>query len=865
MAGLKEIPKAGQRWMSASEPELGLGLVLEADATRARILFPGCQELRAYALESAPLVRVRFAVGDTVSGQDGVRFRVERVETVEGVCRYSGEGRELAESQVADTLTDQGPKERFLLGELDGPEAFETRLEVWRQRERLWRHPGLGLMGGRVAWIGHQIAVAREVTGRMHPRVLLADEVGLGKTIEACMILHHGQVTGRVQRALILVPEALVHQWFVELLRRFQMRFSLYDEARCRAAGERNPFLEEQWVLCPLGLLAGSAAWREAAVAAGWDLLIVDEVHHVVREEKGADSGAYAAVEALAEAVPSVLLLTATPEQAGLEAHFAHLRLLDPERYPDLERFRAEQAGYGEAVREAEALEAAGDTDGLKEVLRRHGPGRVMFRNTREDIPGFPVRHPRPVVLENRPEAKLDWLAGFLEAHPEEKVLVMMTAPAEVMAVQAGLQRRNDPGMVLFHEGQTLLERDRQAAWFADPEGARVMLASDIGGEGRNFQFVRHLVLWDLPEDPERVEQRIGRLDRIGQGAEIFLHVPVRRGSREAGVLRWMEEGLGLLGRPLQCGHRALEVFRDRLEAVDDALIAETRACVARWEAEVREGHHRLLRWKHALETPEARELALLKSSDRDPDLLPFVEGLWGAFGLEVSCLRADEYRVKPGPFFRGELTLREEGVRFTPDRVRALEREDLDLLTWDHPLVRDGMEALLSSRAGTCACVKAEGLAYPCLQALFVLEPMAPAKVPVHRFLPPTPMLVTVDALGREPKALPALSGAGDPSALLENGQFRTDWLPARLEDAGRLARVRGERIREQAVREAEGLLTRELERLRALRQVNDHVRESEVAALEAEAEQILKALRTAVPRLDGLRLVLPGPEPSA
>ncbi|MCC5842788.1 MAG: DEAD/DEAH box helicase family protein [Verrucomicrobia bacterium] len=858
MPPAKELPRPGQRWMSASEPELGLGLVLEADPTRVRILFPGSQEMRNYALESAPLVRVRFAIGDTVESPDGDRFRVETVEDQNGLLTYRGEGQSLPESRLADSLTDQGPKERLLMGETDPAEAFQTRIEVWQQLHRLWQHPGLGLMGGRIDWIQHQIAIAREVSRRMHPRVLLADEVGLGKTIEACLILHHGILTGRIRRALILVPEALIHQWFVELLRRFNLSFSLYDTERCEAAGDRNPFLEEQCVLAPLSLLAESDKHRDAAVEAGWDLLIVDEAHHLAWA-KDAPSPAYTAVEALAAAVDSVILLTATPEQRGLESHFAHLRLLDPDRYPDLDTFTAEQSGYAEAAKTAETLRAEGDTDALKALLRRHGPGRVMFRNTRDVVPGFPRRLPCPVLLPDTPEAKTDWLAAFLEDNPDEKVLVMTQSPEAVLALQSELQKRTDPSMVLFHEGQTLIERDRQAAWFADPEGARLMIASDIGGEGRNFQFVRHLVLLDLPADPERIEQRIGRLDRIGQKSDIHIHLPVRENTPEAGLLRWLHEGLDMFHRPLQCGHRCLEAFEDRLEQVDDGLIQETRAAVERWETELREGHHRLLRWKHELETSPDRDLALLRSSDQDPDLLPFAEKLWEHFGLNIEPLRDQDYHLHAGQFYTGELPLREEGLRFTPSRTRALEREDLDLLTWDHPLIRDGIEALLSARAGTVGCVKAEALEYPCLQALYILDPMAPAGVPAHRFLPPTPLLFTVDALGREHKTPLELSGEGDPSALLNNASFRTDWLPARIENTAGLAKFRGERLRQQALASATETLDKEIKRLRDLREINDHIRESEIEALETEKDHILTALRSAKPRLESLRLVLP------
>ena len=120
---------------------------------------------------------------------------------------------------------------------------------------------------------------------RLAPRVLLADEVGLGKTIEACLILHRLILTGRAQRVLILVPESLVHQWFVELLRRFNLWFHIFDEERCEAIEaanpNMNPFLDDQLVLASIKLFSGNEKRIQQAIAAGWDVLVVDEAHHL--------------------------------------------------------------------------------------------------------------------------------------------------------------------------------------------------------------------------------------------------------------------------------------------------------------------------------------------------------------------------------------------------------------------------------------------------------------------------------------------------------------------------------------------------------------------------------------------------------
>ena len=91
---------------------------------------------------------------------------------------------------------------------------------------------------------------------------------------------------------------------------------------------------------------------------------------------------------------------------------------------------------------------------------------------------------------------------------------------------------------------KSILESDRNAAWFAKRDGAQILLCSEIGSEGRNFQFAHHLILFDLPMDPELLEQRIGRLDRIGQKNDIHIHIPYLKGSENEVIVKWYHDGL---------------------------------------------------------------------------------------------------------------------------------------------------------------------------------------------------------------------------------------------------------------------------------------------------------------------------------
>ncbi|MDG4869085.1 SNF2-related protein, partial [Guyparkeria sp. 1SP6A2] len=122
---------------------------------------------------------------------------------------------------------------------------------------------------------------------RYAPRVLLADEVGLGKTIEAGMIIHQQVLSGRAERILIVVPETLQHQWLVEMLRRFNLRFSLFDDERYAEAQHDadNPFETEQLVICSLDFVRRSKQRLEHLCDAEWDLMVVDEAHHLVWSE----------------------------------------------------------------------------------------------------------------------------------------------------------------------------------------------------------------------------------------------------------------------------------------------------------------------------------------------------------------------------------------------------------------------------------------------------------------------------------------------------------------------------------------------------------------------------------------------------
>ena len=428
----------GQRWANTAETEMGVGIVTQVNPRTVAIFFPDAEETRQYATRNAPLARIEYQAGDEVENAEGERFLVTGREERNGLHFYDieaadGSRRPCVETQLKGITRQAAPLTRLLQGQNDSFQNFSLRLRTWQNRQHWQMLSEAGLIGGRVDLIPHQFHIASEVTRHRHPRVMLADEVGLGKTIEAGLILHRLLLTGQIQRVLIVVPDALVHQWLVEMLRRFNLRFRLLDDEQCEAIFESeataNPFTSEQCVLCSLDFLLAHPRWQDAACDASWDMLVVDEAHHLAWHPD-APSDKYQLVDRLAADSQGLLLLTATPEKEGHLSHFAQLRLLDPRRYHDFGAFVASQEGFGQVATLVEhlfddrTLDAAGNAriqDLLpdassqalirelvapddeedrvplqrllaRRLIDRHGTGRALFRNSRASIPGFPTR-----------------------------------------------------------------------------------------------------------------------------------------------------------------------------------------------------------------------------------------------------------------------------------------------------------------------------------------------------------------------------------------------------------------------------------------------------------------------------------------
>ena len=915
----------GQRWISETENSLGLGMITALDFRSVTLHFPATDETRIYAVAQAPLTRIALNKGEQLHHQTGWQGEVLDVQEMNGLLFYlvkNAQGEEIIvnEKELSPIISFSQVKDRLFSAQIDRSEHFALRYQTLLHQQAQFQSPLRGLRGNRAGLIPHQLHIAQEVGNRINPRVLLADEVGLGKTIEAGMILQNQLFAEKVQRVLIIVPETLQHQWLVEMLRRFNLHFSLFDEERCEDFAEQaiNPFSTESLIICALDWLKAHPHRVQQATEAEFDCLIVDEAHHLAWSEN-APSVAYLLVEQLANAIPSVLLLTATPEQLGLESHFARLRLLDPERFYDYQAFLKEQENYQPVADAVQSLlsekslsaveknhisdllheqdveplfkalachndeeKQAARQELIQNLIDRHGTSRILFRNTRQGVKGFPHRIYHQVTINAiEVDEKIHWLIDFLKSHRNEKILVICKTAQTAIQLEQILREKEAIRSAVFHERMSIIERDRAAAYFSDSEnGAQVLLSSSIGSEGRNFQFACYLVLFDLPENPDLLEQCIGRLDRIGQTRDVQIYVPCLSGSAQQDLARWYHEGLNAFEQTCPIGMALFEQYetllkvRSENKADFEQLILQTQKQAKALRLALEKGRDRLLELNSNGGEKAQRLAGEIAQTDNSPQLVDFALNLFDIIGVEQDDLGENSIVITPTgtmlvPDFPG---LKEEGVTVTFDRQLALAREELEFLTWDHPMIRQGIDLIASGDIGKASMALLVNKQLPAgtllVELIYMIESQSPKGLQLNRFLPPTPVRLLLDSKGNNLA-----------------GQVNFDTLQNKLKPLGKdiankmvkmarpnieqLIKIGDHKMTEiaqakiqEASRLADQTLSTELNRLIALKAVNKNIRQAEINVLEKQRVLSLEELSKASWRLDSLRVIVTNKE---
>ncbi len=462
-------------------------------------------------------------------------------------------------------------------------EAFENLICVSR------------LQGVRSFW--YQEETVRKVMKSFRGRALLADEVGLGKTIEALMILKEYILRGMVKSALILVPSPLVSQWSEELAAKFQLPFFSTEETAFRS-GEPS-FWNRPYVLASINV-AKSPKNFPLVTQKEWDLVIVDEAHHL----KNRNTLNWKIVNSLKKRF--LLLLTATPVENNLMELHNLVTLLKPGQLKTAAEFKREFMTSGDPTDPR-------NREGLKELL-----AEIMVRNTRALAKiGIPPRFAQTVKVESLDSEKALYekisglvrmikrddgtsrrlllqnlleeagsspravglsLSRLLEKSEDlaryekemrdaydlcrslednskhrvllrliessrDKMIVFVKYLGTLQYIAEFLERQQIP-YALFHGRMNSHEKEEQIGRFKSEAG--ILVTTEIGGEGRNLQFCHQMVNYDLPWNPMRIEQRIGRIHRIGQEKEVMIYNLCADGTIEGKILDILDKKINM-------------------------------------------------------------------------------------------------------------------------------------------------------------------------------------------------------------------------------------------------------------------------------------------------------------------------------
>jgi SNF2 family DNA or RNA helicase len=443
----------------------------------------------------------------------------------------------------------------------------------------------------------HQLNTVKTVLRQMRGRALLCDEVGLGKTVEAGLIMMEYLMRGLVKRVLILVPPSLLHQWQEEMSQKFNQDFVTSDSEAFAAAGDaawsRFPL-----IIASIDLAKRAERWQQV-IGTRFDMVIVDEAHRL----RHRNTAAWKLVNALDKKY--ILLLTATPVQNDLDELFNLITLLRPGQLKTVTEFHKQFLNRTDHLKPRNVdllrqqvsqvmIRNRRSTSGIIFTRRRAqvvltemtpaeerlyqgviGQVRAFYPLNKPPLNRFTLTalqmetgsSPRAVIptvarlLQSnltpsqrvslqalldlagdiRESAKLTALQKILAPLPGEKVVIFTRYLATLEWLQ---ERLTDYPRVVYHGGLSAREKDESIERFR--RDARLLLSTDSGGEGRNLQFCHIMVNFDLPWNPMRIEQRIGRLSRIGQPRDVYIFNLSQRGTVEDRVLEMLDRKINL-------------------------------------------------------------------------------------------------------------------------------------------------------------------------------------------------------------------------------------------------------------------------------------------------------------------------------
>ncbi len=704
--------------------------------------FPRAGTTLQFAANAEALVAVDLGVGRPV------RITATSEETAIAAVRPDGtftlaNGRTAASHALWPLELEGALLERLALGDLDDVDDFITRMNVLHLLA-LREADGLGpFLGGRVRLFPHQLYVAERASGTDPVRWLLADEVGLGKTIEASLILNRLVHMGKVARCLVVAPDTLTVQWLGELWRKYHQVFTLLDKDRLADVAKDfgadfNPFELHPRTVISLEMLIERPELTRQAVAAGIDVLVVDEAQRLRRPPGHPGEPAWRAVAPIAAAGRHVLLLSATPLEDDAHGFFRLLQLLRPGDFPEdmsiearlaqgtplpactsatrradigglpprvgipIEHAAAARAkpqpqlAVETAVRSTAVAHAIAGREKIDRIRRALASGAALAAALGPTDDALRTQ----ALAMDATDPRVEWLVSMAPRwrDAKEKTLVFVAHRETLEMLREKLSQRAQLATGIFHETLTPARRDTEVARFREADGPSLLISTECGGEGRNFEFCRRLVLFDLPWKPSVVEQRIGRLDRIGRKipVEVVYFRPAGGLGRE--VVR-LFEALGLFREPLAGLEPQLAPVEGALEEIaldpegvlSDARFDELVGHAQEARTRIREAAYQQL---HRDPYRPAMAPAILARVPAELDELNQEVVINAAIGLGFAIAHPPGHRVFSIELGSGATVDGLPGVPAgsgyvgTFDREEAVENESIDFFASGHPLV---------------------------------------------------------------------------------------------------------------------------------------------------------------------------------
>jgi ATP-dependent helicase HepA len=896
--------KSGQRWYSEAEPELGLGIVLDVENKLVQISYPLCEEIRTYGRTSSPLKRYIVNPEEELVTTSGEKYIVDSAEENEGIYFYLSGKHVVPEMNLTAKIDLQGPMNRVIASNFDSNDFYKLRYNTFLEYRHYQSFAHKGKLGPKVRLIPHQVYVADKILNMEYPKAMLCDEVGLGKTIEASLILNSLIQRDLVQRCLIIVPDSLVNQWFVELYKKFNLSFKTVNDETFTEID----FTESDRLIVGHQTFKTHADAFEVLAAEKWDMLIIDESHQINIADKNSEFVNF--IKTVNSKTYSSLFLSATPEVLGAENLFNQLNLLDPLKYKNFSEFSQQievskelserivelknneinKSKLERYISKDELASFSSAQEVIQVLVDRFGTGRSYFRNSRQNLEQYSrlfnarVLHSYPTKIDTKIndrvviEHKAAHILDLLDKKVNEKILIICHSKEVVLKLQKILLEARNLKLAIFHSSQSLMERDRQAAYFGDPTGAQILISTEIGSEGRNFEFASHLFLFDLPKVPDQLEQRIGRLDRIGQLNDINVHVPYIEGTFEETMFRWYNEVLNSFeSSPKGAGHfynehkeSLIKILETRFDTEsNNEFISSTKLTYEAYCKKIEEGRDLIVE-AHSYDDSKAKELCKeITNFESKTTPQNFFEQICNHIGLELEELNDNSFYVRPSdnmliPSYPG---LTSEGISFSYDRIYSLTKDSIHLLSWEHPMILGAFDLLINSQLGNTTYIS-QSLLPRNIYFEFILSIQCTDKYKYisSTFLPFTPIRILLDIQGKDltreysKKMIDNSIERLDSSTAIVDliKKIPNDHLIGFSKTALKLTQVRIQKYQTKAKSEAEDKRSHEIARINSLK-LDSESRVNSTKKINSDFDSIITSICDAKISLDSIRVITP------